>query len=124
MPAGTPDILDEPVSELSAAEPAEPEPQTPEPVPAVETPAPPNLNRTADLSVDERIHLFLDAIRNRSWEQTSRQEVQTAEGEGQDLKLPPSGYSELGSISQGRLQGQMLNPTRHFFPGQSYDPEV
>ena len=124
VPGSTPDVLEEPVSQLSAAQPAEQEIQTQEPVPAVETDTSPQLARTSDLPVDERIDVFLKAIRNRSWEHTSRQAVKRAEGDGDGLKLPPSGYSELGSISQGRFQGQMLNPGRSFFPGQSYDPEV
>ena len=124
LPASTPDVLDQSVSQLSAADPAESAPQTQEPVPAVETPAPPQLSHTADLSVDERVQVFLNAIRERSWEQTGRHAVGKAEGEEHNMKLPPSGYSELGSVSQGRFQGQMLNPARSFFPGQSYDPEV
>ncbi|KAL0020356.1 hypothetical protein WJX79_003045 [Trebouxia sp. C0005] len=52
-----------------------------------------------------------------------QQAVKRAEGDEDSLKLPPSGYSELGSVSQGRFQGQMLNPARTFFPGQSYNPE-
>lgn len=126
MPGSTPtaDILEQPVSQLSAADPAEPEPQTQEPEPALGTPAPPHLGRTSELSIDERVDVFLEAIRNRSWEQTNKQAVKQGDGQGQGLKLPPSGYSELGSVSQGRFQGQMLNPGRSFFPGQSYDPEV
>lgn len=124
VPRSAPDVLEQSVSELSAAEPAEPEIQTQEPVPAVETDTSPQLARASDLPVDERIDVFLKAIRDRSWEQTSRQAVKRAEGEEDSLKLPPSGYSELGSVSQGRFQGQMLNPGRSFFPGQSYDPEV
>ena len=124
VPGSTPDVLEQSVSELSAAQPAEPEIQTQEPVPAVETDTSPQLARASDLPVDERIDVFLKAIRERSWEQTSRQAVKRAEGEEDSLKLPPSGYSELGSVSQGRFQGQMLNPGRSFFPGQSYDPEV
>lgn len=124
VPGSTPDVLEQSVSELSAAQPAEPEIQTQEPVPAVETDTSPQLAHASDLPVDERIDVFLKAIRDRSWEQTSRQAVKRAEGEEDSLKLPPSGYSELGSVSQGRFQGQMLNPGRSFFPGQSYDPEV
>ncbi|DBB05726.1 hypothetical protein WJX77_001751 [Trebouxia sp. C0004] len=123
VPGSTPDVLEQPVSELSAAQPAELETKTQEPAPAVETDTSPQLAST-DLPVDERIDVFLKAIRDRSWEHTSRQAVKRAEGdEGDGLKLPPSGYSELGSVSQGRFQGQMLNPGRSFFPGQSYDPE-
>ncbi len=124
VPGSAPDVLEHSVSELSAAQPAEPEVQTQEPVPAVETNTSPQLARASDLPVDERIDVFLKAIRDRSWEQTNRQAVKRAEGEEDSLKLPPSGYSELGSVSQGRFQGQMLNPGRSFFPGQSYDPEV
>ncbi len=124
VPGSAPDVLEQSVSELSAAQPAEPEIQTQEPVPAVETDTSPQLARTSDLPVHERIDVFLKAIRDRSWEHTSRQAVKRAEGEEDSLKLPPSGYSELGSVSQGRFQGQMLNPGRSFFPGQSYDPEV
>ena len=124
MPGSTPDVLEQSVSELSAAQPAEPEVQTQELVPAVETDTSPQLARASDLPVDERIDVFLKAIRDRSWEQTSRQAVKRAEGDEDSLKLPPAGYSELGSVSQGRFQGQMLNPGRSFFPGQSYDPEV
>jgi len=124
VPGCAPDVLEQSVSELSAAQPAEPEVQTQEPVPAVETDTSPQLARASDLPVDERIDVFLKAIRDRSWEQTNRQAVKRAEGEEDSLKLPPSGYSELGSVSQGRFQGQMLNPGRSFFPGQSYHPEV
>lgn len=124
MPADAPAVLDQPVSELSAAEPAEASPQTLEPEPKVETPALSRLSEAADLSVDERIDVFLEAIRTRSWEQTNRQPVNMADGAVTELKLPASGYSEIGSVSSGRLQGQVLNPTRTFYPGQTYEPEV
>ncbi|DBA70765.1 TPA: hypothetical protein ACH3X2_011661 [Trebouxia sp. C0005] len=123
VPDAAPDVLEQSVSELSAAQPDEPETQTQESVPAVETDASPQLAHASDLPVDERIDVFLKAIRDRSWEHTSRQAVKRAEGDEDSLKLPPSGYSELGSVSQGRFQGQMLNPARTFFPGQSYNPE-
>lgn len=126
MPADTPDsaVLDRPVSELSVAEPAEAPPQTQEPEPIVETAAPFGFSQAAKVSVDERVDLFLEAIRNRSWEQTGRQPVNRAEGEDSELKLPVDGYSELGSISSGKVKGQMLNSWRTFFPGQTYEPEV
>ena len=126
MPADTPDraVLDRPVSELSAAEPAEAPPQTQEPEPIVETAAPHRLSQAAEVSVDERIDLFLDAIRNRSWEQTGRQPVSKTEGEDSELKLPATGYSEIGSMSTGKVKGKVLNSGRTFFPGQTYEPEV
>ena len=111
------------VSQLSDADPAEASPQT-DPEPMVETPAPPRLSAAAELSVDERLDVFLDAIRNRSWEQTDRQPVNWADGAKPDIQLPPSGYSEIGGISSGNIKGQMLNPGRTFYPGQAYEPEV
>ena len=125
MPADTPDraVIDQSVSQLSAADPAEASPQT-DPEPMVETPAPPRLSEAAELSVDERIDVFLEAIRNRSWEQTNRQPVNWADGAKPDIQLPPSGYSEIGGIGSGKVKGQMLNAGRTFYPGQAYEPEV
>ena len=125
MPADMPEsaVIDQPISQLSAANPAEASPQT-GPEPMVETPAPSRLSEAAELSVDERIDVFLEAIRNRSWEQTNRQPVNWADGAKSDLQLPPSGYSEIGGVGSGRVKGQMLNPGRTFYPGQAYEPEV
>lgn len=113
--------LDQPVSQLSAADPAEASSQ-PDPEPIVETPKPSWLSGAAELSVDERIDVFLTAIRNRSWEETGRQPVVWAEGAMPKLEMPPSGYSEIAGTST--IKGQMLNPGRSFYPGQAYEPEV
>ena len=126
MPADTPDssVLQQPVSQLSAAEPAEAPSQTQEPEPIIETAAPHSLSQASDLSVDERIDVFLEAIRNRSWEQTGRQPVNAAEGASMELSLPTSGYSELGSIKSGKMGGQVINSGRTFYPGHIYEPAV
>lgn len=116
-------VVEQSVSQLSAADPAEASPQT-DPEPMVETPAPRRLSEAAELSVDERIDVFLEAIRNRSWEQTNRQPVNWADGAKPDIQLPPSGYSEIGGIGSSKVKGQMLNPGRTFYPGQAYEPEV
>ena len=125
MPADTSEgaVFDQSVSQLSAADPAEVSSQN-DPEPMVETPAPPRLSEAAELSVDERIDVFLEAIRNRSWEQTNSQPVKWADGAKPDIQLPPSGYSEIGGIGSSKIKGQMLNPGRTFYPGQAYEPEV
>ena len=125
MPADTSEgaVFDQAVSQLSAADPAEVSSQN-DPEPMVETPAPPRLSEAAELSVDERINVFLEAIRNRSWEQTDTQPVKWADGAKPDIQLPPSGYSEIGGIGSSKIKGQMLNPGRTFYPGQAYEPEV
>lgn len=113
--------LDQPVSQLAAADPAEASSQ-PDPEPIVATPEPSWISGAAELSVDERIDVFLTAIRNRSWEETGRQPVVWAEGAMPKLEMPPSGYSEIAGTSA--IKGQMLNPGRSFYPGQAYEPEV
>lgn len=125
VPADIPDraVIGQSVSQLSAADPADASPQT-DSEPMVETPAPPRLSEAAELSVDERIDVFLEAIRNRSWEQTTRQPVNWADGAKPDIQLPPSGYSEIGGTGSSKVKGQMLNPGRMFYPGQAYEPEV
>ena len=125
MPADTPDsaVLEQSVSQLSAADPAEASTQL-DSEPMVQTPAPSPLGEAAELSVDQRIDVFLEAIRNRSWEQTGRQPVKWADGAKPDIQLPPSGYSEIGGTGSGTIKGQMLNPGRTFYPGQAYEPEV
>ncbi|KAL3142292.1 hypothetical protein ABBQ38_002635 [Trebouxia sp. C0009 RCD-2024] len=112
--------LDQPVSQLAAADPAEASSQ-PDPEPIVATPEPSWISGAAELSVDERIDVFLTAIRNRSWEETGRQPVVWAEGAMPKLEMPPSGYSEIAGTSA--IKGQMLNPGRSFYPGQAYEPE-
>ena len=125
MPAITPDraVIGHSVSQLSAADPAEASPHI-DPEPMVDTTAPPRFSEAAEVSVDERIDVFLEAIRTRSWEQTNRQPVNWADGAKPDMQLPPSGYSEIGGIGSSRVKGQMLNPARTFYPGQAYEPEV
>lgn len=125
MPADALDsaVLEQSVSQRSAADPAEASTQT-DSEPMVETPAPSPLGEAAELSVDQRIDVFLEAIRNRSWEQTTRQPVKWADGAKPDIQLPPSGYSEIGGTGNGQVKGQMLNPGRTFYPGQAYEPEV
>lgn len=124
MPVDTPSIaeVDQPTSQLSDADPAEASSQ-PKPEPMVATPEPSWLSEAAELSVDERIDVFLKAIRSRSWEQTDKQPVVWAEGAKPELQLPHSGYSEIAG-SSSRIKGQMLNPGRTFYPGQAYEPEV
>lgn len=125
MPADAPHptVLEQPVSELAAADPAEPpeQPQSATPDLQPQAAVRPNLSSLSHLSADERVEIFLQAIRDRSWEQTGRHAVPKVEDES--LPLPPSGYTELGAVSP-RLQGQMLNSSRSFFPGQRYEPEV
>lgn len=125
MPADTLDsaVVEQSVSQLSAADPVEASTQS-DAEPMVETPAPSPLDGAAELSVDQRIDVFLEAIRNRSWEQTARQPVKWADGAKPDIQLPPSGYSEIGGTGSGNVKGQMLNPGRTFYPGQAYEPEV
>ncbi len=57
VPGSTPDVLEQSVSELSAAQPAEPEIQTQEPVPAVETDTSPQLAHASSVCpMCETIH--------------------------------------------------------------------
>ena len=81
-------------------------------------------SQLSDLPAAKRLQILLEAIRNRTWEQTEEEKASAAKLQDDSLTLPASGYSEIGAISQGRFQGQMLNPERTFYPGQSYHPEV
>ena len=81
-------------------------------------------SQLTDLPASERLQILLEAIKKRTWEPNEEEKASTAKLQDDSMRLPASGYSEIGAISQGKFQGQMLNPDRTFYPGQSYNPEV
>lgn len=125
--SATEDALSQPsqLSQEHAAEPQEPQLSPPTLTTAADEHIPPEAqSQVTEVSAEERLQTLLEAIRNRAWEQTGEEKATAANLQDTDLQLPASGYSEIGVVTQGRFQGQMLNPDRTFYPGQSYNPEV
>lgn len=114
-----------PTAQEHSATPQEPEASTGGFTPAIDRTAPAHAqSQMTEMTADEKVEILLQAIRNRSWEQTDTQLPQLPNSEDGSAQLPASGYSEIGALSEGKFRGQMLNPSRTFYPGQSYNPEV